>query len=776
MKKNFKQILALVLALIMALSVFTACGSQNEAAAPETEAAPVETEAAPETEAAAEDDEPDTLVIGTQNFDGKFSPFFYTNDYENQVLSLVHLGLLGTDREGAVVMNGIEGEVRPYNGTDYTYDGIANCVITENADGTVYYDFTLKEGVQFSDGTPMDIDDVIFSLYVPLDPTYDGIMTLYSMPIEGLEAYRSGMESRMNLILAAGTEGYEANDFFTEDQYNNFWAAFQTAGVEFVNGIKGYLVDAGYNTAEDSVATWALNWGYELAEDATEADFFQAIVDTYGYDLSDNGINYEAGNITITAALEAALGDAAGEYQAGVQTGESAPNVSGIQKTGDMSLRIVLTEVNATAIYQLATTVVPMHYYGEESLYDYENNMFGFTKGDLSDVKSVTTQPIGAGPYTFESYENATVTLAANPTYWKGCPKIEYIQFKEGQDADKVPGVVAGTIDITDPSYSTETAKAIAEANGGEVSGDVITTNMVANLGYGYTGICAKNVCVGGDSGSEASKNLRKAICTVLAVYRDVAVDSYYGEFANVINYPISDTSWAAPRVTDEGYKVAFSVDVEGNPIYTEGMSVEEKYAAASAAALGFFEAAGYTVEDGKITAAPEGAKMGYEVMVGGGGIGDHPGFMCLTMAADALAEIGFTLTVTDLANFAEMTNAVNAGTAEMFTMAWQATVDPDMYQIYHSEGGSNEKSYWIKDADLDELIMMARQSTDQTYRKTLYKECLDIVADWAVEIPLYQRQNVIIFSTERVNVDTITPDITTFWGWANDIELLEMN
>ena len=45
-----------------------------------------------------------TLVIGTQNFDGKFSPFFYTNAYENDVLSLVNVGLLGTDREGAVVL------------------------------------------------------------------------------------------------------------------------------------------------------------------------------------------------------------------------------------------------------------------------------------------------------------------------------------------------------------------------------------------------------------------------------------------------------------------------------------------------------------------------------------------------------------------------------------------------------------------------------------------------------------------------------------------------
>ena len=774
--KNFKQILAMLLALVMVFGL-VACGNTTPAA---TE--PVATEPAATTTEPVVVDEPDTLVIGTQNFDGKFSPFFYTNAYENDVLSLINVGLLGTDREGSVVLNGIEGEVRPYNGTDYTYTGIANCVVTENADGTVYYDFTLKDGILFSDGTEMDIDDVIFTMYVLLDPTYDGTSTLYSLPIEGLEAYRSGMDSRINLVLAAGPDGYVATDYFTEEQYNAFWTAFWAAGEKFAQEIVDYCAAAGYAAGSEDVATAASAWGYAgLAADATAADFFKAIVDNFGYDLSDSGINYETAGTSITSFIYNELGDKAAEYQAGVQTGESAASVTGIQKTGENTLRVVLTEISATAIYQLPVSVVPMAYYGEESLYDYDNNSFGFAKGDLSDVKSVTSKPVGAGAYTFESYENGIVTLAANPNYWKGCPKIEYIQFKEGQDADKVPGVVAGTIDITDPSYSTETAKSIAEANGGDITGNVITTNMVANLGYGYTGITSKNVMVDtgagqADWGSEASKNLRKGIMTVLAVYRDVAVDSYYGEFANVINYPISDTSWAAPRVTDEGYQIAFSVDVDGNPIYTEGMTPEEKYAAASAAALGFFEAAGYTVVDGKVTAAPEGAKMGYEVMVGGGGIGDHPGFMCLTMASDALAEIGFTLTVTDMANFAEMTNAVNSGTAEMVTMAWQATVDPDMYQIYHSNGGSNEKSYWIKDANLDELIMMARQSTDQTYRKTLYKECLDIVADWAVELPLYQRQNVIIFSTERVNVDTITPDITTFWGWANDIELLEMN
>ena len=71
---------------------------------------------------------------------------------------------------------------------------------------------------------------------------------------------------------------------------------------------------------------------------------------------------------------------------------------------------------------------------------------------------------------------------------------------------------------------------------------------------------------------------------------------------------------------------------------------------------------------------------------------------------------------------------------------------------------------------------MKARVSTDQAYRKKTYRKCMDIIADWAVEIPAYQRHDAFLFSTERINISTLTPDITTSWGWMNDIEKLEMN
>jgi peptide/nickel transport system substrate-binding protein len=210
-------------------------------------------------------------------------------------------------------------------------------------------------------------------------------------------------------------------------------------------------------------------------------------------------------------------------------------------------------------------------------------------------------------------------------------------------------------------------------------------------------------------------------------------------------------------------------------------MTAEQKYEAALNAALGYLEAAGYTVADGKATAAPEGASLEYELLIPADGAGDHPSFMMCTEAAKAFEKIGINLIVTDLTNSSELWTGLEADQVEMWCAAWGATIDPDMYQIYFSgddkgnkAGGSNYM-YDINDPQLNKLILDARASLDQTYRKAMYKACLDIIVDWAVEIPVYQRQNCIIFSSERVDISTVTPDITTFYGWMSEIQNLKL-
>ena len=594
-------------------------------------------------------------------------------------------------------------------------------------------------------------------------------------------------------LAAAGRDNADFT-YWTEEQQTKFWDNFDKGLVPFAEGIVAACVEGGMNT-EGDIAGAAANWGFDgLAADATIQDFAMAIGNQYGWVFS--AMEKEVGNTDALSTMMDA--DVYNDYPTtGVKTGESADSITGIKKTGDYSMTVTLDKVDATAIYQLGVTIAPLHYYGDPAQFDAENNKFGFPKGDLSSVRAKTTEPMGAGPYKFLKYEDGVVYFEANENYFLGAPKTKYLNFQQCMsDDDKLNGVITGTIDITDPTFSNDTVDAITKANNGSgVDGDKVTTDTVDNLGYGYLGMSAACVNVGGEPGSDASKNLRKAFATVFSVYRDVAIESYYGERASVINYPISNTSWAAPQPTDDGYKVAFSVDVNGNDIYTSGMSADERYAAALQAALGYFEAAGYTVTDGKLTAAPAGAKLEYELQIPADGSGDHPAFMMVSEAKKALETIGMNLIITDLSDSSGLWTGIDAHQVDMWCAAWSATVDPDMYQIYYSDvanckgdlgtgknpfggaaqGGSN-KMYCIADPELDNLIMTARESLDQSYRKTMYKACLDIVVDWAVEVPVYQRQNAIIFSTERVNMSTVTPDITTFYKWYSEIEKIELN
>ena len=757
--KNAKQAIALASAAALSLSMLAGCGSSASSAASSEAASTATAEATTSTSDG-------TLVLAETGFEGKFSPFFAASAADQDVIDLTQLGLLGADRKGEMILNGIEGETREYNGTDYTYYGTTDCVVTENDDGTVTYDLKLRDDLKFSDGEPVTIDDVIFNMYVYLDPTYDGSATLYSTPIVGLEEYRNSMTTLSKLIAEAGEDNTDYTNF-TEEQQKAFWDAVNDGGVKFAQEIVDTMLE---NGATD-VASAAAGWGFEgLAADATAKDFFMAIGAQYDWNFS--AMEAE----TAGSALSDLIPEDVYAYATtGVAVGADVPSVAGIVKTGDYSMTITTSELSTNMIYQLQMPIAPLHYYGDKSLYDYDNNSFGFPKGDLSVVRSKTSAPLGGGMFTFNKYSDGVVYLDANPTYYDGAPKIAHVNMKETQEADKITGVQAGTIDISDPSYSLEVADQIADINGAEgEDGPVITTRLKDFRGYGYIALSAKNVNVGGDPASEASKDLRKAIMTVVSAYRDEGIDSYYGDTATVINYPISNTSWAAPSVTDDGYKVAYSTDVDGNDIYTSDMSSEDKYAAALQAALGYFEAAGYTVENGQVTAAPAGAKMEYQINIGASGNGDHPSFQTLTNAAAALKTIGFTLTVNDMANASDLFASYQSGAAEGWVAAWQSTNDPDMYQLYHSSGSTNY--YNIDDADLDELIMAARQTTDQEARKAMYKEAMEIILDWGVELPVYQRSEATIFSTERVNIDTIAKDQTPYWTYKSELNNTELN
>ena len=766
------------------------------------------------------------LVVTIDTLSSKFSPYFADTGYDQDVVALTQVALMTTDRTGGIIFNGIEGETVSYNGTDYYYQGIADLSQVYDAETDITtYSAKLREDIKFSDGTPMTADDVIFNYYVYLDPSYTGSTTLNSYDILGLQAYLTQVPEdslasvvpAMEALKAAGA-GYTVTeaDPFTQEVYDAYQAGIVELWKADTQGITDYVF-ANYaadyaeamlgKTADEVAASEGLKnslgmalWGFgEISEDfatlttaagetvavaeATNDDYYEAAAAKYGNDFASYLAAGESATGTTLDALNASTMSAIAAAS-GVDMSAGVPNIAGIKKLDDYTVEIKVKGFSAPAIYSiLGIQIAPLHYYGDGT-YDYDANNFGHPYGDLSCMQDKLDKPMGAGPYKFLKYENRVVYYEANEHYFQGTPVTKNFQYKETNSAEVISAIQTGTADGgSDVNGSKANFEMLRGFNSnGELVGDVVTTYSVANLGYGYIGINADTVNVAGEPASEASKNLRKAIATVMSVYRDVAFDSYYGDAAAVINYPISSTSWAAPQATDEGYKVAFSVDVNGNDIFTADMDAQAKYAAALEASKGFFAAAGYTFDDaGMMTAAPEGAKMSYEVIIPANGIGDHPSFAILTDAKNALATIGFELKINDPADSNVLWDATDAGLHEMWCAAWGSTIDPDMYQVYHSsnvvgEGGSDSNHYHIRSAELDQMILDARASDDQAYRKEVYRACLDEIMDWAVEIPAYQRQNIALSSTIRVDTDTVTPDVTTYWEWLAEANLIQMN
>ena len=842
--KNLKRTLALLLALMMLFALVACSDKPEETGSSKTPTGGNNPQPTNGSNAPVEPGKPayhqqerheynnDTpLVVAYSPFSRKFSPFFSETAYDSDVAGFTQLDMMTYDRMGDIIFNAIEGETRTYNGTEYTYWGPANLSVEydESTNRTVYT-AKIREDLKFWDGKPVTAKDILFTYYTYLDPTYVGSTTRSSYDIVGLKYWQTQSSDAVQekygaiadkLLEDGRGEGYVANDTYTQEMYDAFWgwideqwAAEVNTIVDYVNATyasNGYAQYVGAETYAEVSANEGLKvayamwfWSYGGLNDdgvfvdpigygswdlkntfPTVEDFIAITKATYENDpvefFDTENTSSEATDVVTPARNKLIFTFGPKDPE---MAGQKITSIEGIKMLDEYTVQVTTEGFSAPAVYSiLGIYITPMHYYGDESKWDPDNGRYGFDEGDLSIAKEKMEHPAGAGPYVFESYKDKVVTFKANENYYRGQPYIPTVLFKETLSSEVATALYTADADAGEMTGSRTRFEEVKNYNSNqEITGDIITTSKVDNLGYGYIGINADNVNVDDNPASKESKALRKALATVLAVYRDVAYDSYYGDAASVIQYPISNTSWAAPQSSDPDYKVAFSTDAQGNDIYTASMSADEKYAAAKAAALTWFEAAGYNVVDGKVAEDPaSGKKTTFEVIIPADGQGDHPSYTVLTMAKQAFEEIGITLEINDPADSNVLWNALNAGTQELWCAAWSSTIDPDMYQVYHGDniigkGGSNSNHYHINDPELNQLIMDARTSDDQSFRKATYKQCLDLIVDWAVEIPAYQRQNCIVFSTKRINMSTMTPDITTFWGWMRDIENLEMN
>lgn len=767
--------------------------------------------------------------VGTEKFAGEFSPFFRYNGADQELLDLVNLKLLTYDRTGYIISDAIEGETVNYNGTDYCYTGPADVSVEyrEDQDVTVYT-ARLREDLKFWDGEPVTAKDLLFTYYTLLDPAYEGPYPLKSYDIVGLRSWMMQTSDELYEYYRALAEkirkdgegqGYVANETYTEEQYNDYYGFIDEGWTNTLQGICRYILEKYLNeqyeeyalsivgkTTEEISSSDGLKmayvmgmWGFgnldetgmfvdclglnswDLVNSFPTLEDFKAVTKAVYNNDPVAFYNTETSGEDYGPIVDYARDQFIRKYGRMAMNGEKIISIIGVRMPDDYTVELTLNGYDGNAIYDLFDIpVVPMHYYGDPAKWDPENGLYGFEEGNL-ELQTAVSLPRGAGPYVFESCENGVVTLSANPNWYKGEPKLETIRFDDRFESDELISAIQNNEIDAAFLYGSQTAcDAIRECNSNHaLTGDQITTNRINTLNYGYIGLNAQNVSVNGKPGSDASKALRKALSTMLAVYRDEAYASYFGDMAAIIDYPIAADSWAAPRPNDPGYTEAFSKDANGNDIYTDGMTQQERCAAAKAAALTWFRAAGYTVSGGSVVSAPAGGSTVFEVMIPGGGMGDHPSYQLVSLAREALASIGIDLQISDC-DFFTLMDEVYTNRQQLWGAALGETVEPNFYDKYHSDNiigrnGYESNFYSIEDEALDELIDEAARLPDQGLKKDLYKQCLDLIMDWGVVLPCYQRQNFFIFSTERIDAETITQDPTSFWDWKDEVERLDV-
>ena len=829
------------------------------------------------------------FVIMTETLDGLFNPFFSTSASDGTIVSMTQIGMLTSDTDE-------KGDAQVAFGEDYAvvvldYQSVYDInEKSENPDkeGVTTYTFVIKNGLKFSDGESLNIEDVLFNMYVYLDPVYTGSSTMYSTDIQGLSQYRI----QQNL-----SGSVNADDQLTEQARTKAMSRI----TELVNLFRqtAETASGNYSTTEEKVREainrWTLSIGYKEAVSADPdsvtneqllADYektlelfrkelesdYEAAKEAYtdepykshGFDEITSFMYYE-GYVDVefgekdgkANADKSVILSVSRDYPSSIDTKEEAveyvynskinselhiiltawatatelqtlymsqakevilkenmkdgellyPNISGIVSLGHTTdvdsvtigektytvahehkadgtpanpdeydvLQIKINGIDPKAVWNFSFAVAPQHYYAEGYDVDIENNKFGVDYASFDYMTNViqsqrnVTVPMGAGAYMAtnnqsaddvtgsEFFSNNVVYFKSNPYFEESLEaclsegnttdyhvNIDKIRYQIVPTTDSLTMLQSGTVHYVTPQLTKDNMSTLnsLEAKGFEKI-------SVSQLGYGYIGINASYI---------PNIYLRRAI--MAAMDTSLALQYYDAGTAEQIFWPMSTVSWAYPK-DDSGNNETYNGHSYPYLNFTEEKAKENILSLMESA---YSHTMGYSDSDLKVT-----------FTIAGSNLTDHPTYQVFQTAAKLLNECGWDVEV--IADSQALTK-LSTGSLAVWAAAWGTTVDPDMYQVYHKNSNASSvrawgynailsnDSYWMEQDILDqmsEIIDNARETDDQAIRTALYEQAMGYVLDLAVELPVYQRQQLYAYNANIIDSSSFPEDINPY-------------
>ena len=831
-------------------------------------------------------DENTPFIMASQDVDKVFNPFFTSSVTDSNVVGMTQMGMLGNDAAGNVTTHkdGASVVVEDY---ESVYDSDSD---------TTTYSFILRNDVKFANGSPLTMKDVLFNLYVYLDPVYTGSATLYSTDIVGLKKYRTQEEneneqdsykeqfeikaqSRINTLVSISDRilnvDYKNVDFYgNPDLFKEYLQKYvdrSTANAHLIEDFEKALqlfteeIDTDYNNAKGSYEDLKFydkngkEYSNLLTTDVEVFLYNEGIITwNKNFDYNGNGrleasIDFDdIRNMTEEAAKKLVIDQnmpsniteivsywqTASNLQEFITNSEMEeslsksdvkyPNIEGIRFAnrtesvkvkgtdynvpkyaadgsvveGNEILTIKINGVDPKAIWNFAFAVAPMYYYSNSeqiALFDYETH-FGIERASQTFRDSVIKDqdklalPMGAGAYQVANSDGSTENVTAS-SFFDGTTlhftRNDY--FKDGQTGESakiknvfmriVPSngildsLYTGQVDYCEPNAKPET---VTELNGKKSDG--LNYKEVTTAGYGYIGINAGKV-----------KNIyvRQAIMHAINV-EDIS--GYYGSSAETIYRSMSKNSWAYPKNATAYYPYVGGIipaDLDNvSPTYADYVTSHHpekigKEAMTSEEQIAFIkylveEKGGYEESNGTYSKGSSDS-LKYVFTIAGSSE-DHPAFTPLSQASELLNKAGFQTSVFKDAN---ALTKLNTGALAVWAAAWSSTIDPDMYQVYHKDSTASSVKNWgypeiLRNVngqydtendilnELSDLIEEGRSFTDPKDRAPKYSDALDKVMELAVELPTYQRTDLCVYNSTKVDEKTFVQNPSAYMGLTN--------
>ncbi|WP_346899124.1 ABC transporter substrate-binding protein [Clostridium sp. UBA7503] len=375
----------------------------------------------------------------------------------------------------------------------------------------------------------------------------------------------------------------------------------------------------------------------------------------------------------------------------------------GVVAVDEYTVKFSFTEPLRTNLANCTMSIMPEHYYGAN-----------WKVGDTSSIESITTKPIGSGPYTLEKFqEKEFVSLKRNPNYYGEGYYIENIVCKFVDQTTDIVELTSQEVDLLPGVIEPEK---INEAK----SKDFMTFNSYDRSGYGYT----KFNC---ESGPTADKKVRQALYYGFNIKE--FVDSYYKDeatgdvLASVQYHPFSQVSWGIDdKLVSEMTEYNFDLDKAKSLLDEAGWKVGSS---------------GYREKDGKVMELNVAAMPDHDILNTLIPMWQRDWGEGLKIKLN-IAYLEFNT----LLDYVIYNSDENVDKWSIYFMATSInTPDPDsLYSEVHSDyiGTGKDNTARYSNPEVDKLLDEAKSIIDKEEAKPYYNKIAKILNEDAPIVPVY--------------------------------------